>query len=55
MIELSVATKVTIIPTFDPLVKLHFLPKDTIHSFYHHMLQPFTYNHHYIYYYWSGW
>jgi hypothetical protein len=25
--------------TFDPLVKLHFLPKDTIHSFSHHMLQ----------------
>jgi len=27
-IELSTTTKVTTIPTFDPLVKLHFLPKD---------------------------
>jgi hypothetical protein len=29
-IEFSIATKVTTIPTFDPLVKLHFLPKGTI-------------------------
>jgi hypothetical protein len=36
-IELSTAIKVTIIPTFNPLVKLHFLPKDTIYNFSHHM------------------
>jgi hypothetical protein len=41
-IELSIATKVTTIPTFDPLVKLHFLPNDTICSFSCHMLQPFV-------------
>jgi hypothetical protein len=36
-IEFSIATKVTTIPTFDLHVKLHFLPKDTIHSFSHQM------------------
>jgi hypothetical protein len=36
-IELSTSIKVTTIPTFDPLVKLHFLPKDTIRNFSHHM------------------
>ncbi len=41
-IELSIVTKVTTIPTFDRFVKLHFLPKDTIRSFSHHMLQPFA-------------
>jgi hypothetical protein len=41
-IELSTATKVTTILAFDPPVKLHFLPKDTICSFSHHMLQPFV-------------
>ncbi len=41
-IELSTTTKVTTIPTFDPPVKLHFLPKNTIHNFFHRMLQPFT-------------
>jgi hypothetical protein len=35
-------TKVKTILAFDPLVKLHFMPKDTIHSFSHRMLQPFT-------------
>jgi hypothetical protein len=39
-IELSTAMKVTTIPTFDPLVKLHFLPKYTIRNFSHHMFQP---------------
>jgi hypothetical protein len=41
-IELSTTTKVTTIRAFDPLVKLHFLPKDTICSFSHHMFQPFV-------------
>jgi hypothetical protein len=39
MIELSTTTKVTTIPTF---VKLHFMPKNIIHSFFGHMLQPFA-------------
>ncbi len=42
MIELSTTTKVTTIPTFDIIVKLYFLPKDTICSFYRYMLQPFA-------------
>jgi hypothetical protein len=42
MIELSTTTKVTTIPTFDILVKLYFLPKDTIYSFSYCMLQPFV-------------
>jgi hypothetical protein len=37
-IELSTTIKVTTIPTFNPLVKLHFLPKDTIHNCSRHML-----------------
>jgi hypothetical protein len=37
-IELSIATKMTTILTFDPFVKLHFQPKDIIHSFSRHML-----------------
>jgi len=41
-IELSTTTKVTTIPTFDPVVRLHFLPKDIICGFSHHMLQPFA-------------
>ncbi len=41
-IELSIATKVTTILAFDPPMKLHFLPKDTIHNFSYHMLQPFA-------------
>jgi hypothetical protein len=41
-IELSTATKVTTVLAFDLLVKLHFLPKDTIHSFSHPMFQPFA-------------
>jgi len=41
-IELSIATKVTTIPTFDLLVKLHFLPKEIIHSFSYRMLEPFA-------------
>jgi hypothetical protein len=41
-IKLSIATKVTTIPTFDSLVKLHFLPKDIIRGFSRHMLQPFA-------------
>jgi hypothetical protein len=41
-IELSTTTKVTTIPTSDPLVKLHFLPEDTIRSFSRRMLQPFA-------------
>jgi hypothetical protein len=45
-IELSIATKVTTIPAFDLLVKLHFLPKDTICSFSHPHLLTFYYNHH---------
>jgi hypothetical protein len=36
-IELSTSTKNTTIPTFDPLVKLHFLPKYTIPNLSHHM------------------
>jgi hypothetical protein len=35
MIKLSTTTKVTTIPTFDHLEKLHFLPKDTIRNFFH--------------------
>jgi hypothetical protein len=42
MIELSTSTKVTTILAFDPLVKLHFLPKDTICSFSCHMIQLFV-------------
>jgi hypothetical protein len=38
MIEHSTTTKVTTIPAFDSLVKLHFMPKDIIHSFSYHML-----------------
>jgi hypothetical protein len=38
MIKLSTTTKLTTIPTFDLLVKLRFLPKDTICSFFHCML-----------------
>jgi hypothetical protein len=41
-IELSTTTKVTTILAFDSLVKLHFLWKDTIHSFSLHILQPFA-------------
>jgi len=41
-IELSTTTKVITIPTFDPCVKLHFLPKNTIRSFSHCMLQSFV-------------
>jgi hypothetical protein len=33
---------VTTIPAFDPPVKLHFMPKDIIHSFSCHMFQPFA-------------
>jgi hypothetical protein len=33
---------VTTILAFDPPMKLHFLPKDTIHNFSYHMIQPFT-------------
>ncbi len=40
MIELSTSTKVITIPTFDHPMKLHFLPKDNIHNFFCHMLQP---------------
>jgi hypothetical protein len=40
-LELSIATKVTTILAFDPFVKLHFLPKDTICNFSHPMFQPF--------------
>ncbi len=40
MIELSTTTKVITTPTFDPHVKLHFLPKDTIRSFSRRMFQP---------------
>jgi hypothetical protein len=42
MIELSTTTKVRTIPTFDPPLKLHFMPKDTIRSFSRLMLQPFV-------------
>jgi len=42
MIELSTTTKVRTIPTFDPPLKLHFMPKDTIRSFSRRMLQPFV-------------
>jgi len=41
-IELSTTTKVTTIRAFDPPVKLHFLPKDTIRSLSRHMFQPFV-------------
>jgi hypothetical protein len=41
-IELSTTTKVTTILTFDLLVKLHFLRKDTICSFSRCMIQPFV-------------
>jgi hypothetical protein len=41
-IELSTTTKVTTIPTFDLLVKLHFLPKNTIRNFFRHMFQLFA-------------
>jgi len=41
-IELSTTTKVTTILAFDLFVKLHFLPKNTIHGFSHHMFQPFA-------------
>jgi hypothetical protein len=55
-IELSIATKVTTILAFDPFVKLHFQPKDIIHSFSRHMLwTTLCYNHHYFCYYWSVW
>jgi hypothetical protein len=40
-IELSTTTKLTTILAFDLLLKLHFLPKDTIHGFSHRMFQPF--------------
>jgi hypothetical protein len=33
LIELSTTIKVTTISTFDPFVKLHFLPKNTICNF----------------------
>ncbi len=42
MIELSTTTKMITIPTFGPCVKLHFLPKDTIHNFSCCMFQPFA-------------
>jgi hypothetical protein len=41
-IELSTTRKMTTILAFDPLVNLHFLPKDTIRSFSHHMFQLFA-------------
>ncbi len=41
-IELSTTTKMKTIPTFDPLVKLHFLLKDTICNFSFRMLQQFA-------------
>ncbi len=41
-IEPSTATKVTTILAFYPLVKLHFLPKDTIRCFSHHMFESFV-------------
>jgi hypothetical protein len=41
-IELSIDTKVITILAFYHPVKLHFMPKDTIHSFSYCMLQPFT-------------
>ncbi len=41
-IELSIDTKMKTILAFYHLVKLHFMLKDTIHSFSHRMLQPFT-------------
>jgi hypothetical protein len=41
-IEVSANTKLKTILVFDALVKLHFMSKDTIHSFSHHMLQRFT-------------
>jgi hypothetical protein len=42
MIELTTTTKLTTILAFDPHVKLHFLPKDTILSFSRHMFQLFA-------------
>ncbi len=39
--ELSTTTKITTISTFDFLVKLHFLSKDTIHNFSCHMFPLF--------------
>lgn len=41
-IEPSIATKMTIIPPFDPLIKLFSHPMDIINSFGYQMLQPFT-------------
>ncbi len=41
-IELSIAINVSTIIAFDPPVKLHFLPKDTIPNFSRCMLQPFV-------------
>jgi hypothetical protein len=41
MIKLSITTKMTTILTFDPLMKLHFLSKNIIHSFSRCMLKPF--------------
>jgi hypothetical protein len=41
-IELSTSTKVTSILAFDPPMKLHFLPKETICSFSCYMIQPFV-------------
>jgi hypothetical protein len=52
-IELSIAIKVTTILAFDPFVKLHFRPKDIIHSFSHYMRWiALCYNHHCLCYYW---
>jgi len=41
-IELSTTTKMKTIPTFNPLVKLHFLLKNTIRNFSFHVLQQFA-------------
>jgi hypothetical protein len=41
-IELYTTTKVTTISTFDFLVKLQFLSKNTIQNFSYHMLQLFA-------------
>jgi hypothetical protein len=41
-IELFIATKMTIVPPFNPPIKLVFHPKDTINNFGKCMLQPFT-------------
>ncbi len=55
-IKLSIATKVTTILAFDPLVKLHFHLKDIIRSFSHHMLWiTLCRNHLCFCYYWSVW